>query len=150
MQPPSSARRSAGKRSRVRRYGLLLVLALLTASVSVLFADEVVRMLARESIVFAHELPAGAQLRVSDRLVRILGVGAPGEAVAVTVGNTILVSTRFARLPNHRQQRILSHEAIHVQQRQRLGRSYLFVYAMQYVRYGYSAHPLEREARMRS
>ena len=130
----------------LRRFAIGLGVVALGALAAVWCADETVRLLAPRAIKAPLALPAHAEVRVSDGLVRLLGVGA-GGALAVTVGHTIVVSSKYLALPRARQLRSMRHERVHVQQRERLGRRYLLVYLAQFVRYGYDRHPLEREAR---
>jgi hypothetical protein len=92
-------------------------------------------------------LPAGVQIRSSDRLAAVLGRGTPtGRANAITLGDVIVVPTRFAFLSQPEREEVIRHELVHVQQRERYGRFYLIVYGVLYLMHGYSDHPFEREA----
>lgn len=131
--------------------GILIVVPVLV----LLFADELVRLVSRDvSELSPVSLPVGSEIRVSDRLVRLLGFGTGSGAAAVTVGYTILIPADALHLPLGEWGALIRHEAVHCRQRRRLGRSYLIryvaIFAWLFVRHGrkaYELHPFEIEAR---
>jgi hypothetical protein len=138
--------------------------ALISASLcSLLFADELVRATTTRTTPAPFDLPPGVEIRLAPRLTRIIGAPS-GGASAVTVGRTILVphmrvlaAAQEARatmrmsgdtliLSRPLWDQVMSHEVVHVAQRERFGRWYLPIYVYWYIRRGYAAHPFEREA----
>ena len=62
---------------------------------------------------------------------------------AITFGHVIV----FSQEPTDA---LWRHEMVHVDQYQRFGLAFLPLYLLYYARFGYAAHPFEREARERS
>ena len=63
--------------------------------------------------------------------------------VAITFGRVIVFAIEPTPL-------LWRHELVHVEQYERYGLAFLPLYLLLYARYGYRAHPLEREAVVRS
>jgi len=63
--------------------------------------------------------------------------------VAITFGHVIVFAIEPTPLP-------WRHELVHVEQYERYGLAFLPLYLLLYARHGYSAHPFEREAVIRS
>lgn len=124
-----------------------MVAMIVTMLLASMFADELTRGLPVRTAEPPLDLPHGVDIRYSDRLVAYIGRGTPsGRARAVTLGSVIIVPRRFDTMSPEAQRRVLRHELVHVQQRDRYGRFYLPLYGLLYVMHGYSEHPLERDA----
>jgi hypothetical protein len=132
----------------------------------VLFAGPILRFATRKArrIPAPITLPPGCDIRLCDRLVKVLG--APiGGASAVTVGKTIYVprstlatmarvSLTVVRDGVSEQmtgyawwKRLIRHECEHLLQNVRLGPLFVPAYCALFVRYGYKKHPYEVAAR---
>jgi len=126
--------------------GAVFAVLLLTS----MYATELVRLSVSQTITPPIALPRGVDLRESDRLVALIGKGTPdGKAAAITLGYVIIVPAGFTRMSTAEQRRVIEHELVHVQQRERYWRFYLPLYGAFYLLRGYQDHPFERQAAAR-
>lgn len=113
----------------------LIVVAIL----ALLFADELVRLIRGERGSHSRYLPAGCRYIVWDWFCDAM------HANAVTLGKVVVIHSATLRTSHYG--RTMRHEAEHCRQRLKHGRWYLLRYLWLYVRGGYTAHPMEQEAR---
>lgn len=123
--------------------GAVFAVLLLTS----MYATELVRLSVSRTITPPVALPRGIDVRESDQLVALIGKGTPdGKAAAITLGYVIVVPADFTRMSTADQRRVIEHELVHVQQRDRYWRFYLPLYGALYLLRGYQDHPFERQA----